>query len=240
MDVKTGSGAFMKDYPDSVALAESIVGVSNGAGLKTSALVTDMNESLAGTAGNALEVLDAVKFLRGESDRSRLETVVMSLSSELLVLGGLAKDRDQARRDLGRALNSGKAAQIFGQMVEGLGGPGDFVDEPEKYLPKAEAIVEVKSPGSGWVAQIETRELGLAVVELGGGRRRAEDEIDHAVGLSELPQLGQQVSEGDCLALVHASSVEKAELAVAKVQSAVTLRNTVSSGQPVVYEVIEG
>ncbi|MDC0259994.1 thymidine phosphorylase, partial [Akkermansiaceae bacterium] len=240
MDVKTGSGAFMKDYPDSVALAESIVGVSNGAGLKTSALVTDMNESLAGTAGNALEVLDAVKFLRGESDRSRLETVVMSLSSELLVLGGLAKDRDQARHDLGRALNSGKAAQIFGQMVEGLGGPGDFVDEPEKYLPKAEAIVEVKSPGSGWVAQIETRELGLAVVELGGGRRRAEDEIDHAVGLSELPQLGQQVSEGDCLALVHARSAEEAGLAVAKVQAAVTLSDAVSSGQPVVYEVIEG
>ena len=175
----------------------------------------------------------------GESDRSRLETVVMSLSSELLVLGGLAKDRDQARRDLGRALNSGKAAQIFGQMVEGLGGPGDFVDEPEKYLPKAEAIVEVKSPGSGWVAQIETRELGLAVVELGGGRRRAEDEIDHAVGLSELPQLGQQVSEGDCIALVHARTAEEAELAAAKVSIAVTVRDSPSSGQPVVYEVIE-
>lgn len=239
MDVKTGSGAFMKDYPDSVALAESIVGVSNGAGLKTSALVTDMNESLAGTAGNALEVLDAVKFLRGEGDRSRLETVVMSLSSELLVLGGLAKDRDQARRDLGRALNSGKAAQIFGQMVEGLGGPGDFVDEPEKYLPKAEEIVEVKSPRSGWVAHIETRELGLVVVELGGGRRRAEDRIDHAVGLSELPQLGQQVSEGDCLALVHARSVEEAGLAAAKVLIAVTVSDSPSSCQPVVYEVIE-
>ncbi|MEN8783096.1 MAG: thymidine phosphorylase [Akkermansiaceae bacterium] len=240
MDVKTGSGAFMKDYPDSLALAESIVGVSNGAGVKTSALVTDMNESLAGTAGNALEVLDAVKFLRGEGDRSRLETVVMSLSAELLVLGGLAKNRDQARRDLRRALDSGKAAQIFGQMVEGLGGPGDFVEVPEKYLPKAEMIIEVKSAGSGWVNQIETRELGLAVVELGGGRRRAEDGIDFAVGFSELPELGQKVSEGDCLALVHARSAEEAEIAVRRVQAAVTLSEEASSGQPVVYEVVEG
>jgi thymidine phosphorylase len=124
-------------------------------------------------------------------------------------------------------------------MVEGLGGPGDFVDEPEKYLPKAEEIVEVKSPRSGWVAHIETRELGLVVVELGGGRRRAEDRIDHAVGLSELPQLGQQVSEGDCLALVHARSVEEAGLAAAKVLIAVTVSDSPSSCQPVVYEVIE-
>jgi thymidine phosphorylase len=164
----------------------------------------------------------------------------MSLSAELLILGGLAKDRDQARRDLRRALDSGKAAQVFGQMVEGLGGPGDFVEEPEKYLPKAAVIVEVESTGSGWVDQIETRELGLAVVELGGGRRRAEDGIDYAVGLSELPQLGQQLCEGDCLALVHARSQEEAELAVAKVQGAVTLSDAPSSGQPVVYEIVEG
>ena len=168
MDVKTGSGAFMKEYADARALAESIVGVANGAGVKTSALITDMNESLAGTAGNAVEVLDAVRFLKGEGDRPRLESVVMGLSAELLVLGGLAKDREQARRDLKRALDSGKAAQVFGEMVEGLGGPGDFVDGPEKYLAKPEVTLEVKSARSGWIHQIDTRELGLAVVELGG------------------------------------------------------------------------
>ena len=239
MDVKTGSGAFMKDYPDSLALAQSIVGVSNGAGVKTSALVTDMNESLAGTAGNALEVLDAVKFLRGEGDRSRLETVVMSLSAELLVLGGLSRDRDQARRDLKRALDSGKAAQIFGEMVAGLGGPADFVETPEKYLPQAEVVMEVKAASGGWVDQIETRELGLAVVELGGGRRRAEDEIDYAVGLAELPQLGEKVSEGDLLCLVHAKSQEEAEQAAKRVRGAVTLSEGQSGAQPVVYEVVE-
>lgn len=239
MDVKTGSGAFMKDYEDARALAESIVGVANGAGVKTSALVTDMNESLAGTAGNALEVLDAVRFLRGEGDRPRLDSVVMALSAELLVLGGLARDREQARRDLKRALDSGKAARIFGEMVEGLGGPGDFVEEPEKYLPKAQVVVEVKSVRSGWIQQIETRELGLAVVELGGGRTRAEDAIDHAVGLSELPELGQKVEEGEPLCLVHARSEAEAAVAARRIIAAVSLSDEPSSGQPVVYEVIE-
>mgnify|MGYP005844577567 CR=1 FL=1 len=238
MDVKTGSGAFMSGYDDARALAESIVGVANGAGVRTSALVTDMNESLAGTAGNALEVLDAVNFLKGEGDRPRLETVVMSLSAELLVLGGLARDRDQAKRDLKKALDSGKAAQVFGKMVAGLGGPSDFVEKAEEYLPRADHLVEVRAGGSGWIQRIETRELGLAVVELGGGRMRAEDDIDHGVGLADLPQLGQNVEQGDPLCLVHARSAGAAERAAKRVRDAVTLSGEPSSGQPVVYEVI--
>jgi len=238
MDVKTGSGAFMKEYADARALAQSIVGVANGAGVKTSALITDMNESLAGTAGNAVEVLDAVRFLRGEGDRPRLESVVMGLAAELLVLGGLAKDREQARRDLRRALDSGKAAQVFGEMVAGLGGPGDFVDRPEKYLAMAEVTLEVKSARHGWIHQIDTRELGLAVVELGGGRTRAEDAIDHSVGLSELPELGQKVEANEPLCFVHARNVDEAHLAARRVIAAVTLSDDPSGGQPVVYEVI--
>lgn len=164
MDVKTGNGAFMREYQEARGLAESIVGVANGAGVKTSALVTDMNESLAGTAGNAVEVLDAVKFLKGEGDRNRLETVVMSLSAELLMLAGLAREREQARRDLKKALDSGKAAEVFGEMVSGLGGPADFVENAEGYLPKAEVMVEVPAQEEGWVSRIEARDLGLAVV----------------------------------------------------------------------------
>ena len=238
MDVKTGSGAFMKEYRDAKALAESIVGVANGAGVKTSALITDMNESLAGTAGNALEVRDAVRFLKGEGDRSRLETVVMSLSAELLVLGGLARDRDQAKRDLKRALDSGKAAQVFGEMVSGLGGPVDFVEKADDYLPKAKVVLELKAEEEGWIDRIETRELGLAVVELGGGRTRAEDAIDHAVGLSELPQLGDRINVGDPLCRIHARSADEAERAGEKVRNAVKVSGDPTSGQPVVYEVI--
>jgi len=240
MDVKTGSGAFMVEYADAKALAESIVAVANGAGVKTSALITDMNESLAGVAGNSLEVLDAVRFLRGEGNRPRMETVVMGLSSELLVLGGLAKDREQARRELKRALDSGKAAQIFGQMVEGLGGPADFMESPESYLPKAEATVAIKSVKAGWVERIDTRELGMAVVELGGGRMRAEDGIDYAVGLDEIVELGTQVEKGEPLCLVHARSQEDAVQVGERVVKAITLSDSQTSSQPVVYEVIEG
>ena len=240
MDVKTGSGAFMADYGDAHALAESIVGVANGAGVKTNALVTDMNESLAGCAGNALEVYDAVKFLRGEGERSRLESVVMGLSAELLVLGGLEEDREGARRALRRALDSGKAAQIFGKMVSGLGGPSDFVEKAEEYLPQAEVVFEVKAPESGWVSQIDTRALGMAVVELGGGRKRAEEQIDYTVGLSELPELGAKFEKGDALCLVHAKTAEEAGRASEQILKSVIMSEQTSSGQPVVYEVIEG
>ncbi len=240
MDVKTGSGAFMKDYADAKALAESIVQVANGAGVKTSALITDMNEPLAGAAGNSLEVWDALRFLKGEGQRSRQESVVMGLSAELLVLGGLERDREQARRALRKALDSGKAAQVFGQMVAGLGGPSDFVESPEKYLPRAEVTVEVKSPSSGWIDRIDTRELGMAVVELGGGRRRAEDGIDHSVGLDEIVELGSRIEEGEPLCRLHARSEEEAALASARVMGALSLSESQASGQPVVYEVIEG
>jgi len=240
MDVKTGSGAFMKEYDDAKALAESIVGVANGAGVKTSALVTDMNESLAGAAGNALEVLDAIRFLQGEGNRPRLESVVMGLSAELLVLGGMAKNRDQARRDLKRALDSGKAAQIFGRMVEGLGGPGDLMERPEKYLTEAAVVVELKSKEAGWVNQIDTRELGMAVVELGGGRMRAEDGIDYSVGLTGIVELGDCLDKGDPLCLIHAKSEDEALRAGERVTKAVTLSDSRASGQPVIYEVIEG
>ncbi|MDA7618844.1 thymidine phosphorylase [Akkermansiaceae bacterium] len=238
MDVKTGSGAFMKEYADALALAESIVGVANGAGVKTSALVTDMNEPLAGSAGNALEVADAISFLRGEGERSRLETVVMSLSAELLVLGGLAADRDEAKRNLKSALDTGKAAEVFSKMVAGLGGPSDLVERPSEYLPVAPIRRDVTGTHDGWVQKIDTRELGITVLELGGGRTRAEDAIDYSVGLSGIAELGQRIGKGDLLAQVHAQSEDDFALAQAKIRKAVTISEEQASGQPVVYELV--
>jgi len=238
MDVKTGSGAFMQEYEQSRALAESIVGVANGAGVKTSAVITDMNEPLAGSAGNALEVFEAIQFLRGEGERHRLESVVMGLSSELLVLGGLAPDREKARMDLKKALDSGKAAEAFARMVSGLGGPADIIERPTEYLPIAPISREVVALGGGWVSQIDTREIGLAVVELGGGRMRAEDEIDHAVGLGQFVDLGEKVEIGHPLCMIHARSIEDLEKAAARIQRAVVLSEREVGGQPAVYEVI--
>ena len=238
MDVKTGSGAFMSEYEGAKELAESIVDVANGAGVKTSALITDMNEPLAGSAGNALEVLDAIKFLRGENERSRLDSVVMSLSAELLVLGGLAEEREDARAQLKMALESGKAAEVFSKMVSGLGGPDDLIERPMEYLPVAEVRVEVPALKGGWVDRIDTRELGMAVVELGGGRMRAEDGIDYAVGLSDIVELGQKMEKGEALCQVHARSKEEADRAVGRVKAAISLSENQSSGQPVVYEIV--
>ena len=236
MDVKTGSGAFMSEYEGAKVLAESIVGVSNGAGVKTSALITDMNEPLAASAGNALEVVEAIRFLRGEGERSRLETVVMSLSAELLVLGGIADGRDEAKLKLNKALASGKAAEVFGKMASGLGGPADLVERYQEYLPVAPVIRDVSSSSEGWVSQIDTRELGIAVLELGGGRRRAEDGIDYSVGLSDVISLGDHVANGDAFCRVHAQSEDDAMKIEKRIREAIILSESQASGQPVVYE----
>jgi len=203
MDVKTGSGAFMPTHEQSVALAESIVSVANRAGLKTSALVTDMNEPLAPCAGNSLEVAEAVRYLTGESRDGRLDGVVMALCAEMLLLAGLARDESEARKRLWDALDSGAAAEHFSRMVAGLGGPKDFIERYESYLPTAPEQVTVLSPERGYVADWDTRALGLAVVSLGGGRTRAEDGIDPAVGLTDIVRVGTFVEKGDPLAVVH-------------------------------------
>ncbi|MGC6427098.1 MAG: thymidine phosphorylase [Akkermansiaceae bacterium] len=238
MDVKTGSGAFMTEYDDAKKLAESIVGVSQGAGVKTSALLTDMNEPLAGSAGNAIEVVEAIKFLRGEGERPRLESVVMSLSAELLVLGGLAADRELARKELRGVLDSGKAAEVFSKMVSGLGGPADLVERFSEYLPLSPVIREVSAESAGWLSRIETRELGISVLELGGGRRRSEDGVDYAVGLSDFMELGEKVDVGTPLCRVHAQSEEAFAAAEKRVRQAMEISGHESGAQPVVYEVI--
>ena len=196
MDVKTGNGAFMSTCEESQALAKSIVGVANGAGVKTSALITDMNEPLCSAAGNGLEVRDAIGFITGSNKRARLHEVVMALSAELLVLGGLQGSSESAREALEEALSSGRAAEVFACMVSGLGGPADLLEKVDDYLPSAPVVREVLALDTGFVGEIDTRGLGLAVVELGGGRRRAEDAIDYTVGLSDFVERGEAVTAG--------------------------------------------
>lgn len=238
MDVKTGNGAFMASDKESKALAESIVGVANGAGVKTSALITDMNEPLCSAAGNAVEVRDAVTFLTGAHSRPRLKEVVMALSAELLVLGGLHDTVSAAEDALENALASGLAVEVFGRMVTGLGGPADFVEKVDHYLPSAPIERDVPALNSGFVTTMETRDLGLAVVELGGGRRRAEDAIDYAVGLSEFVSIGQQVTEGDSLCRIHAQDEAQASKVVAQIQQAIQVGEQQGKPRPVVKEAV--
>jgi thymidine phosphorylase len=223
LDVKLGNGAFMEKSRDATALATSLVEVAAGAGLKTSALVTDMNEPLASAAGNALEVRNAVDFLTGRYRDPRLETVTLALAAEMLQSAGLAATHQDAVRRAAEALASGRAAATFGRMVAALGGPADFVEKAENYLPKASVELAVRAAGNGFVTGIATRGIGLAVVALGGGRSRPEDRIDHTVGISRLLPVGAEAVAGEALALVHARTLADAEKAAMTVLGAYSI-----------------
>ncbi|MCG9700258.1 thymidine phosphorylase [Vibrio natriegens] len=221
MDVKVGSGAFMPTYEASEELAKSIVAVANGAGTKTTAILTDMNQVLASSAGNAVEVREAVRFLTGEYRNPRLLEVTMASCAEMLVLGKLAENTDDARAKLMEVLDNGKAAECFGKMIAGLGGPADFVENYENYLEKAEIIKPVYATETGIVSAMDTRAIGMSVVAMGGGRRVATDEIDYAVGFDEFIRLGEVADSDKPLAVIHARSEEQWEEAAKALRSAI-------------------
>ncbi|MDP3317310.1 MAG: thymidine phosphorylase [Devosia sp.] len=199
LDVKTGSGAFMPTLEKSRALAESLVSVANGAGLKTAALITDMNEPLASAAGNALEVRNAVDFLTGRHQDLRLREVTLALAAAALELTG----RTDALAAVTRALDTGTALEHFSKMVALLGGPIDFVGRMDAYLVPAPIVREIFAPRAGTVTAIDTRGVGMAVVAAGGGRRLPTDSIDFAVGFDQLLGLGHTVDVQTPLARVH-------------------------------------
>ncbi|PIF09769.1 thymidine phosphorylase [Janthinobacterium sp. 13] len=238
MDVKVGTGAFMPTYDKSVELAESIVAVGNGAGMQTSAILTDMNESLAPYAGNALEVRGAMDYLTGRSRPARLHGVTLALCAEMLVLGGLAATEEEARVKLMAALDSGEAAERFARMVSALGGPADLVEHPDKHLEQAPFIVPAPALSSGYANVRDCRAIGLAVVALGGGRRRPTDSIDFAVGLTDLVGLGEQVAVGQPLAMVHARTEAAAQQAVKEIQDAYAIGVVALAANPVIYRTI--
>ncbi|WP_243546738.1 thymidine phosphorylase [Pseudodesulfovibrio tunisiensis] len=223
MDVKTGSGAFMSRAEDAGKLARTIVDVARGAGLPAVALVTDMDQPLAPCAGNALEVMETVRYLTGESRDARLHEAVMALGTEMLMLGGLAPDADHARSLLGHALDSGAAADRFARMVALSGGPADFVERYASSLAEAGTVIPVKATMHGFVRRMDARQLGMAVVRLGGGRTRPQDDVDHAVGLSSVVRVGTRVEPGDPLALVHARNREQGQAVADMVSRAVTI-----------------
>jgi thymidine phosphorylase len=220
LDVKTGSGAFMATLEEARGLAESLVAVANGAGLPTTALITDMDEPLAPCAGNALEVAHAAEFLMGRRAEPRVMDVTLALGAELLLSAGIAPDERTARAQLQETLASGRAAEHFDRMVAALGGPTDFLANHQKHLAAAPIVRAVHADHDGFISAIRTRELGLAVIELGGGRRVASDRIDHRVGLSGLLGKGARVERSTPLCLVHAADEAGYAKAAAMVKSA--------------------
>lgn len=226
MDVKTGSGAFMATQADAEALARSIVDVANGASVATTALITNMSQVLGTTAGNALEVRETVDYLTGAAREPRLDTVVRALAREMLRTGGLAASDADADGKIQAALDNGRAAECFARMIRALGGPEDLIDAPESHLASAPIVVAAKPTRDGVIQSIDTRAVGLAVVALGGGRRRVEDKIDPAVGLSQVRCIGETVSGDAPLALVHARDEASAARAADTLAAAFRIADT--------------
>jgi thymidine phosphorylase len=221
LDVKGGSGAFMADMAAARALALSLVTVANGAGVRTAALITDMDQALGRNVGNALEVLETLAFLRNDAREPRLAEVTLALAAEALLLAGVAPEAAAARRLAEARLADGSAADRFARMVAALGGPGDILSRPA--LPQAPCIRAVAPSRPGYVARIDGRAIGLAVIELGGGRTRADQGIDVRVGLSEVAGLGEAVDTERPLCLVHAAEEAAAAQAAARIRAAMTL-----------------
>jgi thymidine phosphorylase len=223
MDVKCGNGAFALTRQHALALAQSLVDVAVGAGLPTRALVTDMNQVLGHACGNALEVLEAVAFLRGERRAPRLLQVTRALCAELLQIGALAHDEAAALRRVDAVLADGSALEHFARMVAALGGPADFCDHAPRYLPGAPVQRNVPAPRAGWVVAQASRDIGLAVIELGGGRRRAADPIDARVGFTDVATVGLRIEAGASLATVHAADAAAADAAIGRLQAIIRI-----------------
>ena len=231
MDVKAGSGAFMTDVGAARELAQAIVDVAAGNGLPARALITDMDRVLGRTAGNALEVREAIDHLTGAASDPRLVEVTVELSRELLALGGLDG------RDPAEALSGGAAAERFAAMVTELGGPSDLLERPDAHLPIAPQVSAALPDRAGIVTKVDVRAVGLAVVALGGGRRHEAESVDHAVGLSEVAAPGERVGPADApLAVIHARTEADADAATAALRAAFTVGDEAPADPPAILE----
>ncbi len=234
LDVKTGSGAFMAEIDAARELARMLLAVAQGAGLAAAALITNMDQALGRTVGNAVEVAEAIDFLTNAAREPRLAEVTVSLAAEALLLAGLAPDIPNARVAAQARLDDGRAAERFAQMVAALGGPSDLLER--RSLPQAPCVVPVSPDVPGVVSRLDGRAVGLAVIELGGGRSNAGQPIDVRVGLSEVAGLGERVDSQRPICLVHAADRAAAVRAAGRIRTAVIVSDVVPATVPPVHE----
>lgn len=223
LDVKGGTGAFMKTRAEAKALAQLLVNTANAAGCATRALITDMNQPLAPAIGNAVELAEVLSVLRDPRPESRLCTLSLVLCGEILELAGVHASAEAGARAALQALQTGSAAEKFGTMVHAMKGPARLLDDPARFLPRARVLREVRADRGGRIAAIDGVALGQVVAELGGQRLHAGDVIDPSVGLTGILPLGTAVTAGDPVALVHAAREAEAEAAVAAVRAAIQI-----------------
>jgi thymidine phosphorylase len=236
LDVKCGSGAFMATHEDAKELAQSLVRTANGAGCKTAALITDMNQPCCPAMGNALEINEVMLALTSGEVDNDLCDLTCALGAELMVLSGLSDNTKAASNALRATLIDGSAAERFGCMITELGGPADFVDHWRDRLPSAPIVRDVMAQESGFVTQFDGRALGNCVVAMGGGRSQAGDRIDPAVGLSNICRLGERVTPDALIATLHARTQDEADRAEAAILQAVVLSDIAPQSRPLVLE----
>ena len=236
MDIKVGSGAFMTTPERARKLSKSIIATAATANLKTHVLITDMNQVLGRTAGNALEIDEALRYLRNDERESRLDEVVLGLCAEMLVVTGTEPDRDAARKKCDEAVTSGRALEIFGRMVAALGGPPDLIDNSQKHLVAAPVVRPIHA--AGYLTSIDTRGVGNAIIELGGGRHRVGEALDLSVGFSDIASIGTLLDKHTPLAVVHAASEDDAAEAEQHLLDACTTSDTAPPKQPVIHEIL--
>ncbi|MSP26643.1 MAG: thymidine phosphorylase [Myxococcales bacterium] len=234
LDVKVGRGAFMKTLPEARALAEALVSVGTAANKRVSALLTDMSKPLGLTIGNAIETREAFAVLHGGGPADLVECT-LALGSEMLRLGGVATTEDEARAQLLVAIRSGAAARVMERMIEAQGGDPRVLEEPDR-LPRAEAQVEVPAPRTGFVTAVDALELGLTAVSMGAGRTRADQAVDHAVGIELMATVGSEIRAGEPLARLHLRSASHAPAFLARVTNAFAIADAAVVPQPLVIE----
>ncbi len=225
LDVKWGTGAFMRTVEDATALAESMVRVGKAMNKGMVALLTDMNQPLGRTAGNALEVVESMECLQGQHAGEDLMNITLALTAEMLVLGGKAPNTVEALKILNAKIDSGEAFEKFKEMAAIQGADVSALDDLSK-LPQASIIREYKAPTAGFLSKVDAESIGRAVLVLGGGRQKTDDTIDYAVGTSGLAKIGDEVKADDTLVTVHANSEEKLVQAMTYIEQAFAIEDT--------------
>jgi thymidine phosphorylase len=240
MDIKTGSGAFMATLVQARELASSIIATAETIGLGVRALITDMSEVLGYSAGNALEVAEAVRYLVSSRREPRFDEVVRSCCEQMLLIAGLARTVAEARQRVEAALTSGRAAEVFARMIAALGGPVDFLERAQIHLPAAPVTMPVFADLEGYLASVDLRAVGNEIIVLGGGRSKADDRLDLSVGFTGIMPVGTRVDRQTPLCMVHAASREAARRAAAAYRGACTVSAEKPAARPIVLEKLLG
>lgn len=238
MDLKCGNGAFVTGRDEARELAETMAGVAVGAGISARALLTNMDQVLGDCVGNALEVGEAVAYLKAQRRNPRLNELVMTLCSEALMLKDLANSEQEARAKLQQALDSGKAAECFAKMVAALGGPADLMENPWKHLPKAAVVRPVYTDKTGYVCAMDTYKIGATMIILGGQRKNFDQRLDHSVGFSDFIQIGDKIEAGKPIAVIHAANEDAFAAAEKQLQLSIQTSEEKPAETPIVYETV--